>query len=407
MVAPTTLPGRAFSGVNRVSDLLFHWNARSFSLDAITGQAGTFARSSVGGLVQGTGLEHDLDTDNQLRLVGPASDGVPRWEWVQDENSLWVPALRLEGARTNLALRSETMGTTWSATNVTVASDSAWAPNGKTTADTLTASAGNGTLIQDLGVLGSAAYTFSIWLKRLTGSGNIDLTLDNGATWTTKTITSEWAQYSITQTLANPDCGVRIVTSGDAVYAWGGQAEAGAFLSSYVPTAASTVTRAAESLRWTNNSAVQPITAYVKFKEQGSVVNNAALFHIGAGGIGADPRFQIQAQSGTRYKGTYDDGIAGAATTSPISGPSIGNVVEARFTLTAAGVAQLFLSINGGAELVGPAAAERSIPASGWGGTILTINQLGTSGSAIGFNSFIAAKIAPGVRTMDYMRQAF
>ena len=79
MVAPTILPGRAFSGVNRVSDLLFHWNARSFSMDAITGQAGTFARSSVGGLVQGTGLEHDLDTDNQLRLVGPASDGVPRW----------------------------------------------------------------------------------------------------------------------------------------------------------------------------------------------------------------------------------------------------------------------------------------------------------------------------------------
>ena len=151
-----------------------------------------------------------------------------------------------EGARTNLVLQSQTAGTTWTATNVTVAADSIAAPNGTTTADTLTASAGNGTWLQGVTVA-SAAKTFSIWLKRKTGTGNIDLTLDNGSTWNTKTITSSWAKYEITQTLANPTVGVRIVTNADAVYVWGAQLEdAVSFSSSYIPTTTVSVTRNAE-----------------------------------------------------------------------------------------------------------------------------------------------------------------
>jgi hypothetical protein len=182
-----------------------------------------------------------------------------------------------EGARTNLCLQSEVMGTTWSASNITIAANSVAAPDGATTADTLTASAGNGTLIQDLGTIASAVKTFSIWLKRLTGTGNIDLTLDGGSTWTTKTITSSWARYDITQTLADPDCGIRIVTNADAVYAWGAQVEAASFASTYIATTTAAVTRNADVLTYAvaGNFAAVPGTFYAEYFP---VNTNGALF---------------------------------------------------------------------------------------------------------------------------------
>jgi hypothetical protein len=155
-----------------------------------------------------------------------------------------------EGARTNRCLWSEEFdNAVWAATNITVGAEVS-APDGATTAETLTASAGNGTIIQDLGVVASAAKTFSVWLKRKTGTGNIDLTMDGGASWTTKTITSSWARYSVTQTLADEDVGIRIVTNTDAIYAWGAQVETAAFASSYIATTAAAVTRNADVLTW-------------------------------------------------------------------------------------------------------------------------------------------------------------
>jgi hypothetical protein len=158
-------------------------------------------------------------------------------------------------SRTNRCLYSEEFdNAAWVKTNVTVAANKTIAPDGTLTADQLTASAANGTTIQDLGVVASAAKTGSLYLKRYTGTGNIDITMDGGATYTTVTLTSAWTRFTLTQTVANEDFGIRIVTSGDSVFAWAGSVETGAFATPYIPTVASQVTRVADSAAMTGTN---------------------------------------------------------------------------------------------------------------------------------------------------------
>ena len=131
--------------------------------------------------------------------------------------------LLIEAARTNSALHSQTLhNASWTKTSLTVTADTAVAPDGTSTADTLTATGANGTLKQ--GVTTTAvSWANSVWLKRKTGSGNVDITMD-GTNWVTQTINSSaWTRCSVVQTgvagTSNP--GVRLATSGDEVYAWG------------------------------------------------------------------------------------------------------------------------------------------------------------------------------------------
>ena len=135
--------------------------------------------------------------------------------------------LLVEESRVNYCLQSEAFGTSpWSASNVTVTADQETAPDGATTADELEATSSNGTVTQPVTTT-AVDMTFSVYLKRKTGTGNIDITAD-GTTWVTQTISdTAWTRCVVTQTAvagtSNP--GIRIVTSGDEVYAWGGQYE--------------------------------------------------------------------------------------------------------------------------------------------------------------------------------------
>lgn len=98
-------------------------------------------------------------------------------------------------------------------------SNAAWTKtNANATATTLTASAGNGTAIAASAITSaSQLHVLRVQMSRITGSGNIQLTLDNGGTWTTVTLTTTDQIFTISQTLANPQPGVRIVTSADAI----------------------------------------------------------------------------------------------------------------------------------------------------------------------------------------------
>ena len=128
----------------------------------------------------------------------------------------------IKWAQHNLLINSESFDTTsWTKTTTTVAANSIAAPNGTTTADTLTAAGANSTTLQSYTAL-AVPYTFGVWLKRKTGTGNIQIAADSG-TYTTVTITSDWALYTVSQTPAagTISAGIRIVTSADEVYVWG------------------------------------------------------------------------------------------------------------------------------------------------------------------------------------------
>ncbi len=107
----------------------------------------------------------------------------------------------------------------WSKTNVTAALNQTGIDGVSNAASSLTATANNGTVLQNI-TLASSARAQSAWVKRLVGSGAISMTIDGGTTWTdvTSQISASYAWVTVpTQTLANPSVGFKFATSGDSI----------------------------------------------------------------------------------------------------------------------------------------------------------------------------------------------
>lgn len=126
--------------------------------------------------------------------------------------------LTVEPAATNVVLWNRDLtNAAWTKTNATAAKDQTGIDGAASAASSLTATAGNATCLQAI-TLASSARWQSAFVKRLTGAGTVEMTTDNGTTWTAVTVTASWSRVEIpTQTLANPTVGFRIVTSGDAI----------------------------------------------------------------------------------------------------------------------------------------------------------------------------------------------
>jgi hypothetical protein len=159
--------------------------------------------------------------------------------------------LLVEGARTNVVLRNRDLtNAAWTKTNITAAKDQVGVDGEANSASSIEATAGNGTVLQSITLASSARFQ-SAYVKRLVGTGTIEMTMNGGSTWTAVTVTASWTRVSIpTATLANPNVGFRIVTSGDKIAVDFVQNENGAFASSPVATEASQVTRAADAISW-------------------------------------------------------------------------------------------------------------------------------------------------------------
>lgn len=184
---------------------------------------------------------------NSLGLLTQASSGTPRIDYGLASNT--IKGLLIEESRTNVVLHCDDQSNAaWVKTNMTAAKDQTGIDGVANSASSLTATSGNATSLQSI-TLGSSARYQSAYVKRITGSGTVEMTMDNGSTWTAITVTSSWTRVEIpTQTLANPIVGFRIVTSGDAIAVCGVQNEDGAFATSVILTTTAAVTRNADDV---------------------------------------------------------------------------------------------------------------------------------------------------------------
>lgn len=236
------------SEVSRALTRVSLGDGRTLDLDFTTGVLDsriTFGRASTATFINSSGL------------VASAANGVARFDY--DPTTLAARGLLIEGSATNLLNWSESFATSggtnnnWSDTNITRTSTNNADPAGGTTALRITASDPNGTIISSAAIGTSASRTFSVWLRRVTGTGNIQYTQNNGTNYNTQAITESWVRYTFTHT-ENHRVGIRIVTSGDAIELWGAQLETGSGASSYIPTGSSQATRATDHCTMPTNS---------------------------------------------------------------------------------------------------------------------------------------------------------
>jgi hypothetical protein len=203
----------------------------------------TFTRASSGTFVGANGL---LQT---------AGNNVPRFEY--DPITLAARGLLVEESRTNLLTYSEQFdNAAWTKqANCSVTGVNAGiAPDGTLTADevTFTATTNDG-IFQGVSVAASTTYTASFWVKG-TGSQVVQIGCQPpaGAVFTQVTLNGSWQRVSATATTTvagtlNVSVDLVSGTTPAVVHVCGAQLEAGAFATSYIPTVASAVTRAADT----------------------------------------------------------------------------------------------------------------------------------------------------------------
>jgi hypothetical protein len=197
---------------------------------------------------------------NSLGLVAPINANLPRFDF--DPVTLVCRGLLIEEARTNLIPISNNFSdASWSAFGTkTITANSVTSPDGTVNATTLSSPAGNGIQYQNIGISAGTTYTATIFVKATTGTQIRCQLVSSGGTGATYnqllTISSGtnfgngWYRLSFSLTTAAGDTllQIRLLTdpSGNPIYIYGCQIEAGAFATSHIPTTATALTRNAD-----------------------------------------------------------------------------------------------------------------------------------------------------------------
>jgi len=289
--------------------------ARSKTLDPRI----TFTRTSTGTYVD----------ENGLIKTAPANS--PRFD--HDPVTGECLGLLIEEQRENLLPYSIVSSLTWSNTD-TVTNNVTISPDGTNTAARIQVGAGYVALL-NVSVTSGEAYTFSFWLKSVSGSGTWGINIfDHGIpshNRTTVNITEEWQRVSYTYTPTGTTINVYVSDDRDNLatindgYVWGAQLEKGSFMTSLIPTSGSTATRSPDSVTMTGenfsdwyNQDEGTIYVSQKLKSIDTVDRNSVVYLIN-GGSGSDLFYNVKkgdrnifvfGDGGTNYSRWQEDGDA-------------------------------------------------------------------------------------------------
>jgi hypothetical protein len=279
-----------------------------------------------------------------------------------DQSTLAARGLLMEMARANLALHSRDFTqSAWVKTNITAALNVTGIDGVANSASRLTATAANGTALQTI-TSASANHVTSFFVRRISGTGTVEITQNGGTDWTAITITSAWQRFVIPfATVANPVIGVRLGTNGDVIAVDVAQTEADAFPTSPIITTSASVTRAVDSgimasvTPWFN-SAEGTLFADVLFPffpAFNGAVQVSELIRLDDG-----TNNNLYSLRFVRDGGAYLDGIVRAAGITSFDGTNFtfpaNQVCRIALAYSSAGFATVF---NGGTVTTGGAAA--------------------------------------------------
>ena len=219
---------------------------RNAQFEDVTGQADQTASEYVSnGALTGTYTfyKHGLIVDGIK-----AFNTNKNLSTISDSN---LKGLVINGAsRTNTALYSRDMtNSLWVKSNMTATLDQIGLDGKLNACSKITATSNNGTILQSISAAASAGC-LSMYIKRSSGTGTVEITRNNGTTWTDVTSlinSSTFTRVSIENTsILNPTIGIRLGTSGNAVIVDCIQNELGGDVSLPIHTTSASVTRTAD-----------------------------------------------------------------------------------------------------------------------------------------------------------------
>lgn len=307
-------------------DLMSYWNFEGKSFSNINEVAGTFTRATT--------AYYDDPVTGLLTSVASGAARFPSGKFGR--------GILFERASTNILVRSaELENASWTATNITVNSDTLNTkdPNGGNVSELLTATANDGTLRQDTSTnIGTDDGVFSVYLKNnMAGTTAVTLYIiraDTGATLASQVVavTGAWQRYSVTYDnsgtiTANWGVILEMDTNGTTIFAWGAQLEVGASIltaSSYIPTVAASVTRNIDALSFTasnffNDEATQGTISFWFAPTWGTATNNLSRYFFLLSGLNGNIELHLDTAELLQFNVPAKTGVAVNAASSAVT----------------------------------------------------------------------------------------
>lgn len=380
----TTMPPPGDTRLTPASSLVLGFDANDLGFDLPTGHAFAHSRASV---------SSTRDTAGRRIRIGHS---MPAWA-VRGG----VFGVELMPSRQNVLIRSRDLtDAAWIKTNVTVLRD-LWGADGQiSTGNRLTATSNGGTVAQAV-TLASGSRSAGLHLRRVTGTGTIEVSLDGGSTWTAVVPTASWSRFVLPpQTLANPELVIRMGTSGDVIGVDWAQLENGGIPTAPIETAASATTRQPDQVLGTVAQWL-PDSGTIAWE-----VHRAEWMAL-SGGLGADatllglssvvPKLRVTIPAGSRVWRIELTDAGSTVIAAEVAIPGTGEVLTggARWRNLATGP-EVSISVDGTWGAWSSAAA--AISGLGDGVGALGSDADGTNGLATGL---CKVKIAPGLLAWD------